>query len=57
LSLSIVALSPFFVGGVVAIQTALNHNNHNTKILNWFCCASRGDFKFAPTFYIRDYGG
>ena len=56
-SLGIVAFISFFVGGVVAIQTALNLNQSiNSKIPYWFCHTTIGNIRICPYFHIRNYG-
>ncbi len=56
-SLGIVAFISFFVGGVVAIQTALNLTNPLIpKIFDWFCDASVGNFGVCPYFYFHYHG-
>ena len=57
-SLGIVSFISFFVGGVVAIQTALNMTNPlNTGITNWFCYKTIGNTRICPYFYFNHYGG
>ncbi len=37
-SLGIIAFISFFIGGVIALQTALNlEQSFNSEIFNWFC--------------------
>ena len=45
-SLGIVAFIAFFVGGVIAIQTALNlRKSYHSKIPHWFCDKTSHDFR------------
>ena len=55
-SLGIVSFISFFVGGVVAIQTALNLETPTPCKSNWICHTAICDFRICPHLYLCNYG-